>query len=177
MYDINLMPASRYNVKKIVTTVVIVSISLILSAGLVFYGIVEPLSQQYQVEEMYRLHRSQMARFNTTAEEHATISSNLEQLRLRKDGLSVLFEEKLPSSLVVYGIDGALPRLVYIINTNYSEGSFTLQGHAPSLLEVSEFSMNLKETGLFTTVRILSGVRDMAAGNNSFVINLKLFEE
>jgi len=177
MYDINLIPERKYNTNTVTKTTLISIAAVAVSAILIYFGIIDPLRQQYYVEQMYRMHKSQMAKFETIAVEHSAISANLDQLRLRKDGLNVLFEDIIPSSFMVASIDEEIPQRVYIFNNNYGGGNFALQGRAPSLLEVADFSIRLKDTGLFESVRVLSVERDLAARDNSFVINLKMLEE
>jgi len=177
MYDINLVPEKRYDNNTLAKTVVTVISGVILIAFLIFYGIIDPLRQQYYVEQMYRIHSSQMARLETTASEHATTSAYLEQLRIRREGLRVLFDEKLPASLLVLDIENSIPSGVYLISKNYTEGDIALQGHALSSLEVADLSIGLKNTELFEFVRTISIERDLTAGNSPFLMNLKLRKE
>jgi len=176
VYDINLIPENRYDNNTVAKTVVVVIAAVITSILLIYYGIIDPLRQRYHVEQMYRIHQSQIAGLETIAAEHTSTSTNLEQLRIRKETMRVLFEDKLPASLLVFKIDNAIPQGVHIISKNYGEGTMNLQGRAPSLLEVAALSIGLKNTGLFESVRIVSTDRDLVTGYVSFVINLKVTE-
>jgi len=177
MYDINLVPESRYDNNTLAKTVVVVTSAVILTAFLIFYGVVDPLRQQFHVEQMYRMHKSQMAKLETIASEHESTSVYLEQLRIRQEGMRVLFDEMLPASLLLLNIEDAIPSGVFIFSKNYSEDNIALQGRALSSLEVAGLSIGLKNTGLFEFVRIISVERNLAAGYSSFVINLKLRKE
>lgn len=174
MYDINLIPESRYNNNTLAKTFVTITIGVMLMALLIYYGVIDPIRQQSQVEQIYRIHKSQMARLSTTAEEHAQLSATLEQLRIRKDGMSGLLKKDLPESLLIANIDGALPQGVRIFGITYGDNTVSLQGHALSLLNIADLSVELKNTGIFEIVRIISVERDLAAGYKTFVINLKL---
>jgi len=177
MRDINLLPESRYN-KRIIARNILLFFLAVASVGVVIcFGIIEPLYEKRIAEQVLEIHIANMEKFKDADTINVELIARLEELKARKEGMAELFEQRLPGSVLVSKVDGALPGGVRIISINYGEGTVTLQGRAPSSIEVADFSIGLRNTGLFQSVRVLSIQRDLADGHHSFIMNLKLTGE
>lgn len=174
MLDINLIPKSRYVFRDYVKFTLISGLIISFSVFVIFFGVVDPLRRKNYAEQAFNIHTGQMGEHIDVEADNAALNVRLEELRLRKEALPELFVEKLPKSVIMEKIDGAVPGRVQIDNIVYGDGLISFQGNAPSPVEVADFSIGLTQTGLFSVVRIISIERELEGGQHSFVILSRL---
>jgi len=176
MRDINLIPKNRYNFRDYVRFAIIIFLIICFSVLIVFFGVLDPLRKKRYAEHSFAVHTGQMEEHKDIDADNIALNARLEELRLRKETLAELFVEKLPKSTIMKSVDGAVPVRVNINNIVYGDGLVSFQGSAPSPIEVADFSIGLTQTDLFSSVRIISIMRELEGGQHSFVILSRLSE-
>lgn len=174
MRDINLIPKSRFGFQDYVKYVIICVFLLSFSVVVVFWGVVVPLQRKRYAEQTFAIHTGKMEEHKDVEADNAALTARLDELRLRKEALSELFADKPPKSLIMENVDDAVPHRVHIESIVYGDDMITLQGSAPSPIEVADFSIGLTQTGLFSSVRITSIERALEDGQHTFVILSRL---
>jgi len=174
MRDINLIPKSRYSLLDYVKFTLICGLIIVFFVSVVFFGVIDPLRRKLYAEQAINIHAGQMEEHKDVEAENAALTVRLEEIRLRKEALSELLVKKIPKSVIMENVDGAVPERIQIESIVYGEGSLSFQGSAPSPIEVADFSIGLTQTDLFSSVRIISIERDLEGGQHSFVIISKL---
>lgn len=176
MRDINLIPKSRYNLRDYVRFIIITVLIVCFAVIVVFFGVIDPLRSKNYARQAFEIHTAQMEKHKDVDVDNAALIARLDELKLRQGALSELFAERLPKSVLMQSIDGAVPDRVNIDSIAYGNGTITFQGNAPSPIEVADLSIALIRTGHFSSVRILSIVRPLQGGQHSFVILSRLME-
>jgi len=174
MRDINLIPKSRYNLREYIKFAIISFLIVCFSVFAIFFGVIDPLLRRRYAAEAFAIHTGQMDEYMDVEAENAALTVRLEELRLRKETFSELLTEKIPKSVIVKNIDGAVPNRVNISNIVYEDGLVSFHGSAPRPIEVADFSIGLTQTDMFSSVRIISIERELDGGEHSFVILSRL---
>jgi len=177
MRDINLLPESRHNKRIIARNILLIFLAVAFAGIVIYFGIIAPLYEKSIAEQVLRLHMAQMEKFKDADTINTELIARIEEIKAHKEGMAELFEQRLPSSMLVSEIEGALPEGVRLISIVYGDGVVTLQGRAPSPIEVADFSIGLRNTGLFQSVRILSIHGGLADGYHSFNMTLRVTGE
>lgn len=174
MRDINLIPKSRYNLSDYVRFAIVIFLIICFSVFILFFGVIDPLREKRYAEHSFAVHTGRMEEHKDVDADNVALNARLDELRLRKETLAELFVEKLPKSMIMQSVDGAVPDRVNINNIVYGDGLISFQGSAPSPIEVADFSIGLTQTDLFSSVRIISIERELEGGQHSFVILSRL---
>jgi len=169
MNDINLLK-DFYRPRKTIRITLFIFVAAAVAALFSYFGIVVPLREKHELALMASNFSQMNGEYESIEKEYTELSKRMEELREKASGINPLIAGRQWSEVFTL-LEQAIPQGAALRSLSYDGDAVVLEGIATDDVEIARFIVNLKKTGLFSTVSLKR--IDGDEGGQLFLMNCK----
>ncbi len=169
MKDINLLKDFHHSGTTIKIVFIIGAIVIAIGA-LILLGIVFPLMHRNKIALDFTDYFQEIEKYHNIEKEYEQLSKDIEILNQKNEDIAPIKNECVKWSHIFSQLEKTIPDSVILYKISYSDGSTTIQGSAPTDIEIAKFLVQLKNMDFFSSVKLKSIDGHQDSNEQIFVI-------